>query len=70
TASVIANDEYMFCTSEEGSTFVVAFDDEGTIVSQNQIDESVMATPAISGDMLIIRGEKHLFAIKAANDGN
>ncbi|MCU0720231.1 MAG: PQQ-binding-like beta-propeller repeat protein, partial [Pirellula sp.] len=54
TASVIANDEHMFCTSEEGSTFVVAFDDEGTVVSQNQIDESVMATPAISGDMLLI----------------
>ena len=68
TASVIANDEYMFCTSEEGSTFVVAFDEEGTIVSQNQIDESVMATPAISGDMLLIRGEKHLFAIGATSE--
>jgi outer membrane protein assembly factor BamB len=70
TASVIANDEYMFCTSEEGSTFVVAFDNEGTIVSQNHIDESVMATPAISGDMLLIRGEKHLYAIKADSDSN
>lgn len=67
TASVIANDEYMFCTSEEGSTFVVAFDDEGTIVSQNQLDESVMATPAISGDTLFIRGEKNLYAIKATS---
>lgn len=66
TASVIANGEYMFCTSEEGSTFVVAFDDEGSVVSQNQIGEAVMATPAICGDMLIIRGEKHLYAIKAA----
>jgi hypothetical protein len=64
TASIIANDQCMFCTSEEGATFVVAFDDEGTIVVQNHIDESVLATPAISGIMLVIRGEKNLFAIK------
>ncbi|XZE18559.1 PQQ-binding-like beta-propeller repeat protein [Pirellulaceae bacterium SH449] len=66
TASIIANDQYMFCTSEEGATFVVAFDNEGTIVAQNHIDESVMATPAISGNMLLIRGEKSLYAIKTA----
>ena len=33
------------------------------VLAQNTVDEPVYATPAIVGDRLYIRGEKHLFAI-------
>jgi hypothetical protein len=33
------------------------------LIAKNSVDEAILATPALTGDMLIIRGEKHLFAI-------
>ena len=33
------------------------------VLAQNSVDEPVYATPAIVGDRIYIRGEKHLFAI-------
>jgi hypothetical protein len=33
------------------------------VLTQNTVDEPVYATPAIVGDRIYIRGEKHLFAI-------
>ena len=33
------------------------------VLAQNELGETVMATPAISGGVLFIGGGKHLFAI-------
>ncbi len=64
TASPVASGEHMYCTSEEGWTFVVAMDGKGTIVAQNELGEAVLSTPAISQGKILIRGEKHLFCIE------
>jgi hypothetical protein len=63
TASPVAANDLLYLTAEVGITFVVAMDDDGTIKAENKIGESVLASPAIAGNKLLIRGEKHLFAI-------
>jgi outer membrane protein assembly factor BamB len=67
TASPVALDGKLYLVSEAGLTFVVAMDAEGTVVSKNAIGESVLASPAIAKGRLLLRGEKHLFAIGNKN---
>jgi hypothetical protein len=33
------------------------------LLSKNPIGEATLATPALAGDMLLVRGARHLFAI-------
>lgn len=56
---------HIYCVNQEGQCFVVKLDEEGQIVATNEIGESVLGSPAVAGDALFIRGEKHL--IKVAN---
>ncbi len=70
TASPVAAGGKIYLVSESGLTFVVAMDAEGTVISKNSLGESVLASPAISHGKLLIRGEKHLFAIGARNDSH
>jgi outer membrane protein assembly factor BamB len=64
TSSPVASHDKLYCTSEEGHTFVIAMNDAGTIVAQNDIDEAVLTSAAMSNGRLILRGEKHLFVIE------
>ena len=63
TASPISANGKIYLVSEAGLTFVVAMDAEGTVIGKNALGESVLASPAIANGKLLIRGEKHLFAI-------
>jgi len=65
TASPVASNGRLYCTSEEGTTFVVDVESDGKIIEQNSLGESVLASPAIAGGKLLLRGEKHLFAIES-----
>jgi outer membrane protein assembly factor BamB len=47
TASPVAAGGHLYCTSEEGHTFVVALDKEGKTVAENDVGEAVLASPAI-----------------------
>lgn len=67
TSSPVAADGKIYLTSENGITFVCQMDDTGTILEKNQLGESVLSSPAIAGSKLLIRGEKHLFAIGEAS---
>lgn len=64
TASPVASGGYLYCTSEDGKTTVITLDEKCAIRSRNELREAVLATPAISHGKLLIRGEKHLFAIQ------
>jgi outer membrane protein assembly factor BamB len=68
TSSPVAANGHLYCTSEEGITFVVALDEKGTIVAQNELGESVLSSLAIAGGKILVRGEKHLFAIQSKDD--
>ncbi|HKX29195.1 MAG TPA: hypothetical protein VJ302_15980 [Blastocatellia bacterium] len=57
-------------SSEDGEIFVVKAGPRYELLTVNPMDEVLMATPAISEGMIIVRGRKHLFGIaeRAANN--
>jgi outer membrane protein assembly factor BamB len=63
SSSPIAAGGHLYITDEEGKTYVLALGREYKLVRTNELGESVMATPAIAGGNLYIRGRQHLFAI-------
>ena len=63
SASPVAADGKIYCSSESGEVIVLA---AGTMYQQlavNILGESLMATPAISDGVLYIRGTRHLVAV-------
>ena len=62
TASPVAADGKLYFASEDGEVFVVKAGPKYEFVGTNQVGEVMMATPAISDGLLIVRGVKHLFA--------
>jgi outer membrane protein assembly factor BamB len=63
TASPIAIGGQIYCISEQGVTAITSTTDSGPILARNSLGEPVLATPAVAKGTLLIRGEKHLFAI-------
>lgn len=64
SSPVLAGD-HLYVTNEEGHTYVLAPGREYKLLAQNELGETVMATPAISDGVLYIRARKHLFAVGA-----
>ncbi|MGH6784439.1 MAG: PQQ-binding-like beta-propeller repeat protein, partial [Sphingomicrobium sp.] len=64
SASPVAADGKLYLASEDGDVFVVKAGAKPELVSTNPMGEVLMATPAISDGVLIVRGLKHLFAIQ------
>ena len=65
TSSPVAAGSQLYITDEEGHTYVLALGREYKVLAENDLGETVMATPAISDGVVYIRGGKHLFAIGA-----
>jgi outer membrane protein assembly factor BamB len=63
TASPVAFDGKILLTSEDGDTFVIKAGPQHEVIATNSIDEPVYASPAISGGMIFLRGEKNLYCI-------
>ncbi len=61
SASLVAAPGRIYATTESGDVFVVATGDEYQLLAKNSLHELCLATPAIAGDELIVRGERHLF---------
>ncbi len=70
TASPVIAGNHLFAVSEIGITFVVSLKEDGKVVAENKLGEPVLASPAIAGNKLLIRGEKHLFAIESDTVSN
>ena len=66
TSSPIAADGRLFITSEEGTTWVVRAGRVYAELAENELGEIVMATPAASGGLLVIRGMRHVYGIGIA----
>jgi outer membrane protein assembly factor BamB len=62
SASPVAADGRIYLSSEDGDIFVVNAGDF-SIAGRYAMGEPLMATPAIGGGTLYVRGEKRLFAI-------
>lgn len=60
---IYGNGRIYFC-SEDGKTTVVAADRELKILAENKLDGGFMATPAVSGDALLLRTKTHLYFVE------
>ncbi len=63
SSSPVAAGGRLYITNEEGHSFVLALGSQYRLLAENDLGETVMATPAISGDVLYIRSARRLFAI-------
>jgi outer membrane protein assembly factor BamB len=63
SSSPVTAGNQIYITNEDGHSFVLAPGREYKVLAENELGETVMATPAISDGALYIRGGKHLFAI-------
>ena len=63
SASPVAADGKLYFVSEDGDVFVIKAGTTFELLARNSIGEVVMATPAIAGNMIIIRGQNHVFGI-------
>jgi len=50
--------------NNEGITTIVSTDAEGTVLSKNELEDGIFATPAILSGQIIIRTASHLYSIK------
>ena len=68
TASPWANDGKIFCLNEDGVTYVMKAGDQLEFLYTNTLaeDDMGMATPAISGDRLLIRTSARMYCVRNA----
>jgi outer membrane protein assembly factor BamB len=63
-ASMVANQQHIYITESSGRTTVINNGSEWDVVSENELGEPVVASPAISNGDVILRGERHLYLIR------
>jgi outer membrane protein assembly factor BamB len=63
SASPVISDGRLYASSEDGDIFVVKTGVEFEVLAQNAMGEPLMATPAIAGQTMFVRGQRTLFAI-------
>jgi outer membrane protein assembly factor BamB len=69
TSSPWAYGGKIFCLSEEGKTYVVGAGPNFRVLHTNALADMALATPAIAGDVLLVRTEKTLYALRAKKAG-
>jgi outer membrane protein assembly factor BamB len=64
SASLVAADGKIYCTSEDGDVYVIKAGPDYQELSKNPMGEVLMATPAVSDGLIIFRGLKNVIAVK------
>jgi hypothetical protein len=68
SASPVAADGKLYLSSEDGDVLVVRAGPQFEVIATNPMGQPLMATPAISEGLMLIRGEKDLFAVGALRE--
>lgn len=63
SASPVAGDGKVYLMSELGETFVLKAGREPQVLARNQLDDRIVASPAISGGQIFIRTDGFLFCV-------
>lgn len=63
SASPVLADGRIYLASEDGEVFVVRAGPTFELLATNDMNEVCMATPAIAGDLLLVRTKTHLYAL-------
>lgn len=66
SASPLYADGRIYCFSEEGKTTVLRAARDYQVLAEQTLDDGFMASPAVSGNDLILRTRTHLYRIGAA----
>ena len=64
SASAVSAGAYLYFVSEQGEVTVVETRSDFKTVATNHMNQVVMATPAISGNRLLIRTVRNLYCLK------
>lgn len=64
TASPVSDGRHLYFSSEPGNIFVVPVGPKFSVAATNSMGETCMATPAISGGSLFVRGRSGLTAVR------
>lgn len=67
SSSPVAANGKLYFASEDGDVFVIKAGPTFELLARNTMGEVMMATPAIAGKMIIIRGQNHVFGIASKN---
>jgi outer membrane protein assembly factor BamB len=62
-ASPVAADGKIYVADEAGTTTVIRSGSEPKILATNALEETILATPAISGGAIFLRSDQHLYCI-------
>jgi outer membrane protein assembly factor BamB len=65
SASPVASDGRIYLPGEDGDLFVVKAGEQFELLKTNSMDDPLMATPAISGGLLIVRTQHALWGIRS-----
>jgi len=63
SASPVAADGRLYISSEDGDVYVIKAGREYVELAKNPMGEAIMATPAISDGVIVVRTLKHLYGI-------
>jgi outer membrane protein assembly factor BamB len=64
SASLVHANEKIYFFDQEGQATVIKASREYELLAKNELDEGLMASPAISGDALYLRTRTHLYRIE------
>lgn len=53
----------VYLSDMEGTTYVIAAEKEYRLIAESKLEEKIMATPAITGGRMYLRGLRHLYCI-------
>jgi len=68
-SSPICTGNRIYLTDRVGKTYIFAVDSTYRELGSARLGESVVTTPAMIDNMILMRGEKHLFCIEGTADG-
>jgi outer membrane protein assembly factor BamB len=66
TAAPVAANGRIYVSSEDGEVYTVKAGPQFELLGKSSVGEKVLTTPALSGNFIVIRGDKHLFAFAGA----
>ena len=64
SASPIVSAGRLYLSSEDGEVFVLKAGPAYELLSVNRMGEPLMASPAASGGIIVMRGQRHIFAVR------
>lgn len=63
SASPVIGDGKLYATNEAGATFVLQLGEKPAIAATNEIGDTILGSPAISGGAIFLRSDKHLYCV-------